>query len=293
MLPDFDRLAGLLSGEARGVPIHMPYGSVGEYNVFGHLGMAGVPLAPTPVVPEASVAAIFTRHSLTGPADLAERLVARLGAGRDVFLTWGLYRGLRGTEIGRSLQIVEEGGTVSSAVFRTARAGFGYDTTSAAAPITFPRVLLTTWPYSRDVAVVEEGGDFGVLLRARYLNGNVWVLNLPDNLYDLVRLPEPALDRLRLAFRSELGVSLRGPGRVALYLFGPRQYVIYNMGDAPAPVALRLDKDGPLTGWRERVHDLPLTTGLVEEWRGGAGPVKALEVSLTLRPWQIALVEAP
>jgi hypothetical protein len=292
-LPDLDRLAGLLSGEARGVPIHMPYGSVGEYNVFGHLGLAGVALAPTPAVPEDSSTAIFTRHSLADPADLAERLVARLRAGRDVVLTLGLYRELRGTEIGRALQIVEEGGTVSSSLFRTSGAGFGSQTTRTAAPITFPRVLLTTWPYSREVAIVEDDGDFGVLLRVKYLNGNVWVLNLPRNLDDLSRLPQPALDRLRTAFRPELGVSLSGPGRVALYPFGTRQYVIENMGDAPAPVALRLDRDGPLAGWRERLHGLALATGLVEEWRGGAGPGKALQVSLTLQPWQVALVEGP
>ena len=46
MLPEFDRVAGMLKGTARGVPMYLPYGSVGEYNVFGYLGMAGIPIAP-------------------------------------------------------------------------------------------------------------------------------------------------------------------------------------------------------------------------------------------------------
>ena len=45
LMPEFDRLAGMIDGPARGIPIHLPLGAVGEYNVFGYLGMIGLPMA--------------------------------------------------------------------------------------------------------------------------------------------------------------------------------------------------------------------------------------------------------
>jgi hypothetical protein len=65
MLPEFDRIAGLLKGETRGIPIYLPYGSVGEYNIFGYLGMCAIPLVPVAEFPTESKNAIFTLHSLS------------------------------------------------------------------------------------------------------------------------------------------------------------------------------------------------------------------------------------
>ena len=74
LMPEFDRLAGMLDGPARGIPIHLPLGSVGEYNIFGYLGMVGLPMAPCTTFPTAPQAAIFTRHSLRDPNIEAELL---------------------------------------------------------------------------------------------------------------------------------------------------------------------------------------------------------------------------
>ena len=68
LMPDFDRLAGMLDGPARGIPIHLPLGSVGEYNIFGYFGMIGLPMAPCTGFPTDSKAAIFTQTLAPGPA---------------------------------------------------------------------------------------------------------------------------------------------------------------------------------------------------------------------------------
>jgi len=116
------------------------------------------------------------------------------------------------------------------------------------------------------------------------------VLNLPDNSYDLLRLPEAVLNSIRRLFFEELGVRLVGPGGVALYPFGERQYVLYNMNDKPAKVALRLAAETPARAWKERMHGKSLTVGDVEE---GHGPMtrRETEVALTLLPFEIAVVE--
>jgi hypothetical protein len=288
-MADFDRLAGMLDGPARGIPIHLPLGSTGEYNIFGYLGMIGLPMAPCTAFPSDSKAAIFTQHSLRDP-QLAAELLGRIRAGREVFLSWPLLRDLKASELGRVLNVIGDSGTATSSTFRVRDAFWTSKPVTADRPFTFPKIQVSTWPYVRSVALVREDADFGVLLSTPYMEGSVDVLNLPDNSYDLLRLPEPVLNAVRRAFFDELGVRLVGMGGVALYPFGQKQYVLYNMNDTVAKVALHLPADAPLGGWSERMHGAGLSVTRVEE---GKEPWKQVgtEVALALQPFEVALVE--
>ncbi len=294
LMPEFDRLAGMLNGPARGIAMHLPLGSTGEYNIFGYFGMLGLPMAPRTTFPADTKTAIFTQHSLRDP-QLATELLARVRTGKEVFLTWPLLQSLRESELGRALNVIGEGGTVTSATFRVREHFWDSKPVEATRPFTFPKIQTSTWPYVRDVALVREDADFGVLLTTPYLEGQVDVLNLPDNTYDLLRLPEPVLNSIRRRFFDELGVRLLGPGGVALYPFGERQYVLYNMNDGPVKVALRFPAGAPTRTWKERMHDLGLTVSAVEVLAFGKvhEPAKKheAEVGLTLQPFEIAVLE--
>jgi hypothetical protein len=294
MLPEFDRVAGLLNGPARGVPMYLPYGSVGEYNVYGYLGMAGIPIAPVAQFPADSHNAIFSKHSLRDTG-LADKLLARLRNGHDVFMTWGLFRELQGTEFKNMLSLVDTGGNLSSSMFRLS--GWNWDTERVASErqFTFPRIETTTWPYVRDVAVIREDYDFGVMLKAKYLNANLYVLNLPENSYDLLRLPAAVLNKIRGECNNELGVQLKGPGGVSLYPFGSGQFVLYNMNEEPAKVALSFDKAMPSTGWKELLHGESLSVTEIKPPKDTEHHVQSVrsEVSLTLKPYELAVVQTP
>jgi len=295
LMPEFDRLAGMLNGPARGIAIHLPLGSVGEYNIFGYFGMIGLPMAPRTSFPTDTKTAIFTQHSLRDP-QLAAELLARIRAGKEVFLTWPLLQNLRDSELGRVFNVIGESGTVASSTFRVREGFWDSKPVEAARPFTFPKIQTSTWPYVREVALVREDADFGVLLTTPYAEGQVDVLNLPDNNYNLLRLPEPVLNSIRRIFAEELGVRLIGPGGVALYPFGERQYVLYNMSDGPAKVALRFPAGTPARAWKERMHDLSLTVGEValagERPHFGPPEKPETEVALTLRPFEIAVLES-
>jgi hypothetical protein len=290
LLPEFDRVAGLLEGKPSGVPIYLPYGSTGEYNIFGYLGMAGIPLEPVAKFPVESQNAIFTLHSLQDP-ELADEMIKRLQDGKDIFLTWGLWQKLQDSEFKNTLSFVENGGSITSSTFRM-REGWNENIVKTDKPFTFPRIETTTWPYVRDIAVVEEDYDLGVLLHAQYLNGNMYVLNLPENEYDLLKLPPEALNMIRRAFNKELGVELNGPGSVGMYLFGQKQYVLYNMGEQTADISLRFSKEIPASGWRELVKDESLSVNQDTTFTRFGGPVIST-VSLSLDPYQVAVVKAP
>lgn len=298
MLPEFDRVAGLLKGETRGVPIHLPYGSTGEYNIFGYLGMAGIPLAPVAQFPVESQNAIFTLHSVTEGSlgrdtTLVQKLLDRLKQGKDIFVTWELWKKLRTTEFGNALMLVPGvEGSVTADQFRLRTGWFRQEVVKSSKPFTFPKIETTTWPYVRDVAVIRDDYDFGVLFHAQYLKGDIYVLNMPDNSYDLLRLPAPALDQIRRAFTKELRVELDGPGGVALYPFGDKQYVLYNMSDDVAHMMLRFTGKVPTDGWKELVRGTSLKVRQDKSSERFGGPV-VTEVPVTLKPFEIAVVQEP
>jgi hypothetical protein len=291
LLPAFDRVAGMLSGPSRGVPIYLPYGSTGEYNIFGYLGMAGIPLEPVAQFPTGQKSAIFTLHSLLDPK-LADQMLVRLRNGKDVFMTWQLWKHLQQTEFKNTLNLVSEGGSVTSDQFRLKEGWFQQKVVKADRPFSFPRIETTTWPYARNVAVIRDDYDFGVLLDVPYLAGKVYVLNMPDNSYDLLRLPSPALNLMRRAFAEELGVALEGPGGVAMYMFGDRQYVLYNMSDELASMELKFSRKVAPSGWRELVSNRSLPVKQDTSFVRFGGPLVS-SVSLSLRPFEIAVVREP
>jgi len=256
--------------------------------------MIGLPMAPCTAFPADARTAIFTQHSLRDPK-LAAELVGRIRAGKEVFLTWPLLQNLRATELGRVLNVIAEGGTVASSNFRVREFQWHSNSVGAARPFAFPKIQLSTWPYVREVALVREDADFGVLLTAPYLGGEVDVLNLPDNSYDLLRLPEPVLDAIRKCFVAELGVRLVGPSGVALYPFGDRQYVLYNLNDGPAKVGLRFPAGAPARTWTERMHGAALAVTAIAPVKDRLGLETLVpgetEVALTLQPFEIAVVE--
>jgi len=291
LLPEFDKTAGLLNGEARGVPIYLPYGSTGEYNIFGYLGMAGIPLTPVAKFPAESKNAIFTLHSLPDPK-LADEMIERLRNGNDVFLTWGLLQKLMNTEIGKAFSFVDYGGTVTSSDFRMKEAWFYEHAFKSDRPFTFQRIQTTTWPYVRNLALVKEDFDYSILLKAQYLKGNIYVLNMPDNSNDLLKLPVEALNTIRRAFAGDLGVEYDGPGGVGFYLFGQKQFVLYNMTDKTAPVSLRFTGKLADDGWNELVHGKPLSVKHDDTLtRFGQSPFT--DVSFELKPFEITVVQAP
>jgi hypothetical protein len=305
LLPAFDRVAGLITGASRGVPIYLPYGSTGEYNIFGYLGMAGIPQTPVMEFPEKSRSAIFTLHSYSEGSKgrdtlLAARMLERLRARKDVFMTWPLWRRLGNTEFRNTLNLLDTGGSVTSDQFRIRQGWFKQELVRANRPFTFPRIETTTWPYVRDVAVERDDLDSGVLLHVQYLGGTIYVLNMPENGYDLLRLPAEALNTIRRAFIEELGVELDGPGGVGMYMYtgahegsapASGQYVLYNMSDETTPMTLRFNRSVPGSGWKELVSGNDVRATRDTSFVRFGGPV-ITNVPISLKPFEIAVLES-
>jgi hypothetical protein len=232
-------------------------------------------------------------------SNLASELLGQLTDGKNIFITYGLWKKLaeEGTEFKNVLNLLPYSGQVSGSTFGLLH-GFRETTVKADRKFTFPGIEVTTWPETRDVTLSREDFDFPVLMRVPYLNGTIYILNMPSNFYDLLRLPVPVLDAIRQPFEKELGVQLDGPGHIAMYLFGEKQYVLYNMSNRIEPVSLRFDRTIQTQGWRELVRNEQVKATVDSSlahfpgYPDFHGPVFS-NVSLTLQPYEITIVQAP
>jgi len=71
--------------------------------------------------------------------------------------------------------------------------------------------------------------------------------------------------------------------------------VLYNMNEEPAKVALSFEKTMPRAGWKELLHGESLSVSEIKppkEMEHFGQSVRS-EVSLTLQPFEIAVVQAP
>jgi len=291
LLSDLDRIAGIIKETPRGVPIYVPYGSEGEYNIFGYFGLIGIPLQPVAEFPNSSKIAIFTRNSLKDP-NLASKLLNRLREGKDVFLTLELLLRLQNSEFANVLSQIEYGnGTVVGTDFRVKKDDVR-QVVKAEKPISFPIVKTVNYPDIRLVSLIREDYDFAVLLQIPYLNGNIYVINMPDNYYDIIRIPSQVLNVIRYLFYKDLDVYLAGSGGVCLYLVGNKQYIIYNLNSFWVSLSLKFEKALPTIGWSElfKRKRLELSVDASDETKTGNA---STNVYVALDPYDFAIIQAP
>lgn len=290
MLPEFDKVAGLLQGNARGVPIYLPYGSDGEYNIFGYLGMIGIPLKPVSEFPTSGQAAIFTEHSLRDP-NLVNKMLKRLKEGKDIFMTWTLWLQIQDTEFRNALYIVENYGSVAGSEFRVRR-DISQQIVKSEKPISFEAVKTQNMPSIRAASIVRDDYDYAVFMQIPYLKGTIYILNIPENAVDIVRLPSQVLNVVRNTFINDLDVQLAGSGGVCMYLIGDKQYVIYNMNNYWVSTSLRFEKSVPTSGWKEVLHRKQIEIN-VDASKVPIGKSAVTSIHLALDPFEIAIIQAP
>ncbi len=271
-LPAFEAMAQICAGhKALGVDYYMPHGGNGDegpYMLPGYLGMCGIPLNPVSEFPSAEGTCFLADNASKDPG-LADKIIKRLREGKDLVMTYGLYQRLKDTEVGNFLQVVDASGSMASK-------DFGPHGKSKK-KISFPKLLLSTWPYTRQAVLRREDGDFAMLMQFKYLNGKVTILNLPENTFDLFRLPEGVLNAIRASLLPGLGITLEGSAKVALYAYAPGLWVLYNLSREKAKVTLKFASGGKEKSFHNAITRKKIQTKKAGEGRSVAVELKAFE----------------
>ena len=227
----FDQVDSFLGklGNPVGVMSYKPLNSIGEEFVHDYLGMAGFPLELTPVFPE-DADMIFLAESAAADPGIVGRIKKQLMRGKDVVITSGLLRALQGKGIESIAEIRATGRIVAIKDFT---AGYG-GVIRGQTEILVPEIEYITndaWPLASGLA---SGIPYPLLLQARYANGSLYVLTLPENFGDIYNLPAGVLNPLRRVLTRNLFVRLQGPAQVSLFAYNNNTFIVESFLSAEA-----------------------------------------------------------
>jgi hypothetical protein len=219
-------------GKPVGIKSYKPANSVGEDNLQNFLGMIGLPIEMVPEFPEDAEVVLLTEQAAHDKL-LPGKIRKQLKAGKEVIVTSGLAKKIRkDLDDIVELRIGDNKGFVRD---------FGYFGQSKEKMI-IPQVLYYTNDAWEDIPAHDKGVlGWPFLLQARYENGSLWVLTIPDSFADLYELPEGVLNRLRSVAGADVPVRIEGPANICLFAYDNNTFVVESFSDKPVKVKLIAD----------------------------------------------------
>ena len=232
-LRQVDRVAGSL-GAPVGLSSYRPLDSTGEDFLPEVLGMVGVPVEMYPEWPNSRT--VFLTEAADHDPAIVSGIEQHLRAGDAVVITSGLLRKLQDKGLDQITDMRVTPNVVAASQYVD---GFGFGSGTilgASKPILFPDIHFYT---NEDWAVVRglsNGNGVPLLLMDRYGKGELYVLNVPEEMNDFYSLPPRVLDAIRRFLSPDLPVRLEGPAQVSLFAYDNGTFVIESFLDQPAAV---------------------------------------------------------
>ncbi len=232
-----DSVIGLL-GKPVGIKSYKPCNSLGEDFLQNYLGMAGVPIDLVPAFPADARMILLTASAAHDPC-IVDKIKSQLIAGKNVTITSGLLRELQGRGIEDIVELRYTNQKVLSNEFVV-----GWQNASP----TKEKMLLSQMQYLtndswEDITCLASGNGWPILHQARYANGSLFVLVVPDNFSDLYNLPPEVLNRLRQVLSQDVSVRMEGPSQVSLFVYDNDTFIVESF--LPEKVDVRLVAEKP------------------------------------------------
>ncbi len=241
-LGQVDQFLGKL-GRPIGIASYKPFRSSGEDFLQSYLGNIGIPINLVPRFPAHAPVVLLTQEADADP-NLVEEIKSRLRAGADVIITSGLLHALERAHRGIR-QVAEITYTGSPIAVRHYLGSIDGGSTAGlnvpderARRVIFPEIRFytnDTWPVIQGEAAAH---GVPVLLMTGYSRGELYVLNVPSNMGDFYRLPEPVLNTLRGYLLARFPVRINAPAHVALFAYNNNTFIVESY--RPRPVTVRI-----------------------------------------------------
>lgn len=84
--------------------------------------------------------------------------------------------------------------------------------------------------------------NFPFMLRGKYSEGNIYVIDVPEDYSDLYVLPEGALNQIRNIMCKALPVRIEGPAYVSVFLYDNNTFIVESFADEPVKVKVVTDE---------------------------------------------------
>ena len=274
-LTQVDAFLGKL-GKPIGIAGYRPPHAIGEDYYYDFLGTAGFPIELHPDFPTDAPVCLLTEGSRIDP-DLVKKIKGQLAAGKNVIITSGLLKALMGKGAGGIEDITELEYTdhkVSVTSFRGRNESVIAGEVNP--PISFPIIHWITnqsWGWVNGFDKASPAMAYPLVISDAYSAGTIYVLNLPDNIADLYRLPPEVLGAIRTRIMGSFPTQLASaPGQVSLFAYDNNTFIVQSFLPAETTVTLStIGAPGGITDLVSNATIAPAPAGGGGRGRGGAG----------------------
>ena len=234
----FERVDSVLGklGNPIGIKSSKPYNSLGEDFLQNFLGMAGIPMDIVPEFPAESKMILLTESAKFDPL-IVDKIKAQLVAGKNVTITSGLLKALQGKGIEDIVELQYTDRKITTNEFVV---GWQGDCLSKE-KILIPQIQYLTNDSWEDISSIASGTGSPILHQARYANGSLFVLTIPDNFGDLYNFPPEVLNRIRSVLSEDVKVRIEGPAQVGLFVYDNGTFIVESF--LPENVSIKIITD--------------------------------------------------
>jgi hypothetical protein len=237
----FDQVDSVLGrlGTPIGVKTYKPFHSSGEDFLPSYLGMIGIPMDIVPEFPAAEKTIVLTEAARFDAA-IVEKIKGQLQAGRNVVITSGLLKALQGKGIEDIVDLDVTGRTVAAREFFARGWNVRSDT-----DVLLPEIRYATndsWEIVSALTSASRTTGTPVLHSARYSNGTLYVLTIPQAQGDLYSLPPEVLGAIRGVVCRDMYVQLEAPSQVSLFVYDNDTFVVESFRERGEMVRVLADK---------------------------------------------------
>ena len=257
----------------------------GDDFLHNWFGMIGVPMDVHQKFPEGEKVVFLTAGSSNDPS-LKSNIDKALRSGADVIITSGLLEKAKDVidqfaefEIDGYVLINDfgrYGKTDKDLLFKKLR----YFTNDTWSTLSMGRPL--------------TGGtnNFPFMLRGKYSEGNIYVINVPEDFSDLYVLPEGVLNQIRQLMCKNLPVRLEAPAYVSIFLYDNNTFIVESFSDKPVNVKVVTDEsvktlENIVTGEKVNADPKEAAQPFGFWGRGVVKPENKFSVSLAPHTYQV------
>jgi hypothetical protein len=213
-----DAVLGQL-GNPIGIKSYRPYHATGEDFLHNFLGMLGIPIDLVPEFPEDAQTVLLT-ESACHDAEIVDKIKQHLMKGKNVFITSGLLKATQGISDIVELRIADQ-----KALVKEFQIGW-FQYCKIDEPILIPQIHYLTNDSWEEISCLGGYTGYPLLHSARYGNGVLYVLVIPDNFSDLFKLPAEVLTKIKELMMKDFYVSLEGPAQVAMFVYDNDTFIV-------------------------------------------------------------------
>lgn len=246
-----DSVVGKL-GKPVGIAAYKPFHSTGEDFIHNYLGNCGLPIELYPQFPTEAPTVLLT-ETAAADREIVAKMKKHLQSGKNVIITSGLLRALRGKGIEDIAEIEVTERRVPAKQF----ASFFGPTETVAESIVLPEVRYLTNASWEIVSTRAAGIGHPVLLMHDYNKAKLFVLTIPDNLGDLYNYPPGVWAKVREIVMKDLFVRVDGPTQIALFAYDNRAFIVESFRDQKETV--KITTAGNFTKLRDEQSGAVLT----------------------------------